>query len=123
MTIHCLLIEDDVFTQNVFALTLQRAKFKVDTVPNGEKAIQYLNDNKPDIVVVDLHLPYISGYQVIRHLRETPDLADVKIIAVTANNLAENSEEAKLADAFIVKPVDIRALAKMVEALVLPQEQ
>ena len=123
MTIHCLLIEDDVFTQNVFALTLQRAKFKVDTVPNGEKAIQYLNDNKPDIVVVDLHLPYISGYQVIRHLRETPHLADVKIIAVTANNLAENSEEAQLADAFIVKPVDIRALAKMVESLVLPQEQ
>ncbi len=123
MTIHCLLIEDDVFTQNVFALTLQRAKFKVDTVPNGEKAIQYLDDNKPDIVVVDLHLPYVSGYQVIRHLRETPRLADIPIIAVTANHLAENSEEAQLADAFIIKPVDIRALTKMVESLVLPQEQ
>ena len=118
MSIHCLLIEDDAFTRDVFSLTLRRAKMYVELAPSGEEAIAYLQKNIPDVIIVDLHLPNISGYDIINMIRSDVDLQHIHIIIVTANPSAIRTPEARLADAFLTKPVNIQDLVNTIEHLV-----
>lgn len=118
MSIHCLLVEDDAFTRDVFSLTLRRAKMTVGLAPSGEEALAYLQKYTPDVVIIDLHLPNISGYDIINLLRQDEKLQDICIIIVTANPAAIRSPEASLADAFLSKPVNIQELVNTIERLV-----
>lgn len=119
MSIHCLLVEDDAFTRDVFSLTLRRAQMHVGLAPNGEEAFAYLQKHMPDVLIVDLHLPNMSGYEIINTIRHDDKLKHLHIIIVTANPAAIRTPEAQLADIFLIKPVDIQQLVTTIEQLVL----
>jgi CheY-like chemotaxis protein len=118
MSIRCLIIEDDFFTRDVLSLTLRRAHMDVDVVASGEEALTYLSKTHPDIAIVDLHMPHVSGYDIINTIRNNEDLKHILIMIITANPSAIKSPEAQLADAFLTKPIDIGRMITTIENLV-----
>lgn len=118
MPIRCLVIEDDFFTRDVLSLTLRRAHMDVDVAASGQEALTYLKDKQPDVVIVDLHMPNISGYDIINTMRNDDNLKQIIIMIITANPSAMKTPEAKMADAFLPKPIDINKMIALIENLV-----
>lgn len=114
MSIRCLVVEDEYFTRDVLSLTLRRANIETDVVESGESALTYLESHHPDVVIVDLHMPNVNGYDVINSIRSNSMLQDVMIIIMTANPSAINSPEARKADAFLTKPLDIKRMIDLI---------
>ena len=110
MSIRCLVIEDDFFTRDVLSLTLRRAHMDVDVAASGEEALVYLKKTHPDVVIVDLHMPNVNGYDIINFMRNDENLKQITIIIITANPSALATPEAKMADAFLTKPIDINKM-------------
>jgi len=115
MPIRCLVLEDEYFTRDVLSITLRRAQIEVDLVDSGEAALAYLQHTIPDVIIVDLHMPHPNGYDVINAIRADDALKNIFIIIVTANPSAINSPEARKADAFLTKPLEIRRIVDLIE--------
>jgi len=100
-----LIIEDDADVSSILALLLEDMKAQVLTAADGTAGIAAALKQKPDLVLVDLNLPGISGLEVIRSLRATSGMGSVPIIVITGNSTVENIREtARLgADDFLVK--------------------
>lgn len=118
MSIRCLVIEDDFFTRDVLSLTLRRANMEVDVAASGQEALTYLKKSQPDVVIVDLHMPNVSGYDIINTMRNDDELKQILIIIITANPSAIGTPEAQMADAFLPKPIDIKRMIAIIENLV-----
>jgi HAMP domain-containing protein/signal transduction histidine kinase/DNA-binding response OmpR family regulator len=104
-----LLVDDDI--RNIFALTsvLERFKMTVLSAENGKEAIEKLaHNNDVDVVLMDIMLPMMDGYETIRAIREIDDFAELPIIAVTAKAMKGDREKCIAAGAsdYISKPVD-----------------
>lgn len=118
MTIRCLLVEDEFFTRDVLSLTLRRANFDVDVVEGGKQALACLEDQTYDVIIIDLHMPGLNGYDLIRIIREDEHLQHLNLVAITANPSAISSPEAQMADAFLTKPLDIKFMIERIKKLV-----
>jgi len=92
---------------------------EVDIVGSGDTALRAASENVPDLVILDLNLPVLSGTEVCRILRGKPNTADVPIIMLTART-AESDRVAGLdlgADDYVTKPFSLRELAARVRAV------
>ena len=69
---------------------LARYNFKIRTAANGQQALDAVAEKKPDLILLDLMMPGIDGYEVIRRLRESPKTADVRIVILSALNSNED---------------------------------
>jgi len=118
MSIRCLVIEDDFFTRDVLSLTLRRANMEVDVAASGQEALAYFKQTQPDVAIVDLHMPNVSGYDIINTMRNDDTLKQILIIVITANPSAIGTPEAQMADAFLQKPIDIKRMIALIENLV-----
>jgi CheY-like chemotaxis protein len=107
-------VEDDFLFSEFLSLMLERDGFKVVSVGTGKDAISTLEDLQPDLVILDLMLPDLHGWQIIEKMREQPALRDIPIIVVTA--LSSDADRTFAEDiagvhAYLTKPVapgDIR---------------
>ena len=90
-----LLVEDDQGLASVYKTRLQAEGFDVKHVPNGEDAISQTLEYKPDLILLDVMMPKISGFDVLDILRNTPETANVRIIMMTALSQDEDIEKAK----------------------------
>src|SRR6185312_16926395 len=79
-----LLVEDDDAIANVYLMRLQAEGFDVRRVGNGEDALAAALSYKPDLVLLDVMMPKVSGFDVLDILRNTPQTANLKIIMLTA---------------------------------------
>ena len=79
-----LYVEDDEALAGVYTMRLEAEGFIVKRVPNGEDALAAALEFKPDLILLDVMMPKISGYDVLDILRNTPETASVKIIMLTA---------------------------------------
>lgn len=86
-----LLVEDDDALANVYVMRLQAENFDVRRVANGEDALAAAREYMPDLVLLDVMMPKISGFDVLDILRNTPDTANLKIIMLTA--LSQDSDK------------------------------
>lgn len=100
-----LLVEDDDALANVYVTRLQAEGFEVRRVNNGEDALAAALSYKPDLVVLDVMMPKVSGFDVLDILRNTPETANLKIIMLTALSQDSDQERAKSlgADDYLVK--------------------
>ncbi len=89
-----LLVEDDDNLANVYLTRLQAENFDVKRVANGEEALSAALAYKPDLVLLDVMMPKVSGFDVLDILRNTPQTADVKIIMLTALNQENDRQRA-----------------------------
>ena len=100
-----LLVEDDDALANVYVTRLQAENFDVRRVANGEDALATALSYKPDLVVLDVMMPKVSGFDVLDILRNTPETANLKIIMLTALSQDSDKQRAESlgADDYLVK--------------------
>jgi CheY-like chemotaxis protein len=90
-----LLVEDDDNLANVYQTRLEGEGFKVVRVANGEDALQTALQAKPDLILLDVMMPKVSGFDVLDILRNTPETADTKVIMLTALSQDADKERAE----------------------------
>lgn len=117
-----LLVIDDEQEVAEFILDLLQDRFpgQIKLARDGFSAGRMLDEFLPDLVILDLHLPGIDGFQVCQNIRSDPDLKGIKILAITGYDTAENAQRilASGADAYLAKPLDAKELpAKICELL------
>ena len=90
-----LLIEDDDALANVYQTRLQAEGFDIRRVPNGEDALAATMEYKPDLILLDVMMPKVSGFDVLDILRNTPDTVNIKVIMLTALSQDSDQERAR----------------------------
>lgn len=100
-----LLVEDDDALADVYLTRLQAEGFDVRRVANGEEALAAARAYQPDLAVLDVMMPKVSGFDVLDILRNTPETGSLKIIMLTALNQESDRERATSlgADDYLVK--------------------
>jgi DNA-binding response OmpR family regulator len=91
---------------------LSRFNFKIRTAANGQLALDAVAEQKPDLILLDLMMPGIDGFEVIKRLRENPETADIRIVILSALNSNEDVVKGfnMGADDFIMKPIIMEKL-------------
>ncbi len=115
-----LIVDDERMLVETISYNLQKAGFDTISAFDGETALQQAREHKPDLIVLDVMLPKISGWEVCRALRQDPDLpAGVPVLMLTARG-EESDKVLGLelgADDYLVKPFGMRELVARVRAL------
>jgi DNA-binding response OmpR family regulator len=119
-----LVVDDDVKTVELVKLYLNRDGYRVLTAHNGNDALQLARDSKPDLIVLDLMLPGISGLEVCRILRKESDVPIIMLTAMTTDEDRLTGLDLG-ADDYVTKPFSPRELAARVRAVLrrLPGER
>lgn len=100
-----LLVEDDDNVAAMYLMRLEAEGFKVKRSANGEDALAAAREFKPDLILLDVMMPKVSGFDDLDILRNTPDMANVKIIMLTALGQEADKQRAMSlgADDYLVK--------------------
>ena len=100
-----LIVEDDDNLANVYGTRLQAEGFNTKRVANGEDALAVALQVKPNLILLDVMMPKVSGFDVLDILRNTPETANVKIVMLTALSQESDRERAKSlgVDDYLVK--------------------
>jgi len=103
--VRILLVEDDVALATAYRVRMEAEGFDVHHCPNGEEALQEALAYHPDLILLDIMMPKISGFDVLDILRNTKETAHIKIIILTALSQPSDKQRAKDlgADEFLVK--------------------
>lgn len=90
-----LLVEDDDSLANVYQVRLEAEGFEVHRVSNGEQALGAALEFKPDLILLDVMMPKVSGFDVLDILRNTPETVNIRIIMLTALSQEGDIEKAR----------------------------
>ena len=110
------IVEDDPHLLKIFTEAIRKAGYIAEGCPSGELFLECAAENPPDLVVLDLHLPGISGEDVLHRIRSTPRMQNAVIILATADPLFADvfREEA---DFVMIKPVSFGQLRDLAARL------
>jgi CheY-like chemotaxis protein len=122
-TMKILYVEDN--DDNVYMLKnrLSRAGFTVIVATDGAQGVAMATSERPDLVLMDLSLPVVDGWEATRQIKANPATKHIPVVAITANAMTGDKEKAMAAgcDDFDTKPVDMPRLLGKIKALT-PQE-
>ena len=107
-----LVVEDQEDNRQILRDLLGSAGYDLTEAENGEEAIASVARRRPDLILMDIQLPVMDGYEATRRIRTNPDLKSVPIIAVTSYALAGDEDKALAAgcDGYVTKPYSPRDL-------------
>ena len=113
-----LIVEDNEMNRDMLTRRLMRRGYTVITAVNGREGIDQARAGRPDVILMDLSLPVMDGWEAIRHIRNDPFTAAIPVIALTAHALAADHAAAFAvgADDVDTKPVDLERLIGKIEA-------
>lgn len=120
MTRRILVVEDQEDNRSILRDLLTRAGFEIIEAANGADGVTLARAEKPDLILMDIQLPVLDGYEATRRIKSDPALAATPVIAVTSYALSGDEEKAMSAgcDAYVTKPFSPRLLlAKVREFL------
>lgn len=111
-----LYVEDNPDNRKLVKRVLMVEDFVVHLAVDGPSALEFVQHTTPDIILMDINLPEMDGYEVTGQMRQMPHLVDIPIVALTANVMKQDKEKTKEAgcDGFIGKPIDIDLLPQQV---------
>jgi len=114
-----LLVEDNEMNRDMLSRRLQRRGFDVVIADNGESGVEKVTSERPDLVLMDMSLPVIDGWEATRRIKADPATASIPVIALTAHAMAEDRQQALDAgcDDYDSKPVDLSRLLSKIETL------
>ena len=113
-----LVVEDEKDLNNIITKHLKKNNFSVDSVFNGEEALEYLDYGTYDLIILDIMLPKVNGYEVIKKLRENKN--ETAVLMLTARDSIEDKIKGLDlgADDYLIKPFDFGELLARIRALV-----
>ncbi|HXH84186.1 MAG TPA: response regulator [Candidatus Tectomicrobia bacterium] len=114
-----LLIEDNEMNRDMLSRRLARRGYDVAVAVDGEQGLALARAEPPALILMDMSLPGLDGWEATRRLRAMPETRAVPVIALTAHAMAGDREKAMAAgcDDFDTKPVDLARLLEKIEAL------
>jgi len=117
-----MIIEDDVLHMKLFNDVLENQGYKTLRAADGEMGVKLARETRPDLILLDLRLPYASGFEVIRRIRNTDDLKDIPVVAVSAltDEWDENDYRSRGFDGFLAKPIVIPNFLRTVAGFINP---
>ena len=115
-----LLVEDDDDTRRVYSLMLRNAGFRVVEAANGPDAVRYALEDAPDLILMDMNLPMLDGWEAARRIRSDSVAGSTPLLAFSAliDSIADLRHDSGLFDGFIAKPVSPAELVRRVGAYV-----
>jgi two-component system, cell cycle response regulator DivK len=107
-----LIVEDNEDNLRIYSTYLTFSGFQVLEAVDGEAGIAAARSGRPDVILMDVSIPKIDGWEATRQLKADPETSHIRIIALTAHALAEDRERAVASgfDAYIAKPAEPRAV-------------
>jgi len=114
-----LLIEDNELNRDMLSRRLERRGFQVALAADGEQGVSLARAEVPDLILMDMSLPVIDGWEATRQLKSIPSLSKVPIIALTAHAMSGDREKALEAgcDDYDTKPIELPRLLEKIQAL------
>jgi len=114
-----LVVEDNELNLKLFCDLLRAHEFETEPVRDGREAVERAHAFVPDLIVMDIQLPYVSGYDLILQIKADGNLGKIPIMAVTAYAGREDEDRIRAAgaDAYVSKPISVARFVEEVNAL------
>ena len=114
-----LLVEDNEMNRDMLSRRLTRNGFEVVIAVNGQEGVDLAVSEKPDLILMDMSLPILDGWEATRQVKAHPETAKIPVIALTAHAMAQDKADALAAgcDEFDTKPVELPRLMGKINAL------
>jgi two-component system, cell cycle response regulator DivK len=114
-----LLVEDDAMNRDMLSRRLQRKGFDVVPAADGEQAIETANKIRPDLILMDMRLPRLDGWETTRRLKASEQTAQIPVVGLTAHAMANDRQKCLEAgcDEYQTKPIDFDCLLRTINEL------
>ena len=114
-----LLVEDNEMNGDMLSRRLGRSGYQVILAEDGARGVAMATSERPDLILMDMSLPVIDGWEATRRIKATPELSKIPIIALTAHAMATDRDKALAAgcDDYDTKPIELQRLLGKIEAL------
>jgi two-component system, cell cycle response regulator DivK len=114
-----LLVEDNEMNRDMLARRLQRRDFEVIVAVDGQQGVAMAQSEAPDLILMDMSLPVLDGWEATRQLKAAPETQSIPIVALTAHAMASDREKALGAgcDDYDTKPIELPRLLAKIDAL------
>jgi CheY-like chemotaxis protein len=114
-----LLVEDNEMNRDMLSRRLVRGGYEVIIAEDGAHGVVMATSDRPDLILMDMSLPVIDGWEATRRIKATPELRKIPIIALTAHAMATDRDKALEAgcDDYDTKPIELQRLLGKIETL------
>ena len=114
-----LLVEDNEMNRDMLSRRLKRRGYEVLIAVDGQQGVEMARSEAPELILMDMSLPVLDGWDATRQLKAAPETQAIPIIALTAHAMAGDREQALEAgcDDYDTKPIDLKRLLGKMEAL------
>ena len=114
-----LLVEDNEMNRDMLSRRLARKGYEVVIAVDGQQGIEMARSETPDLILMDMSLPVVDGWEATRQLKSAPETQSIPVIALTAHAMAGDREKAVEAGCndYDIKPIELPRLLEKIEAL------
>ena len=114
-----LLVEDNEMNRDMLSRRLSRNGFEILIAVNGQQGVELASSEKPDLILMDMSLPVLDGWEATRRLKANDATAKIPVIALTAHAMVADKEKALAAgcDEFDTKPIELPRLLEKINSL------
>jgi len=120
-----LLVEDNEMNWDMLSRRLRRRGYEVVVATDGRQGVELASIESPDLILMDMSLPVLDGWEATREIKQTPEIQSIPIIALTSHAMMGDREKALLAgcDDYDVKPIDFPRLLEKIQGLLGSHEE
>lgn len=117
-----LVVDDEVYIVHILEFSLRMEGYEVVTALDGEQALEKVKTERPDLIVLDIMMPKLDGYEACRRLKGSPETGDIPIILLSAKgrNVDQKIGIDAGADDYITKPFSPRKLVEKINSMLQP---
>ncbi|MGB4441152.1 MAG: response regulator [Coriobacteriia bacterium] len=119
MSKRILIVEDNPQNRYLVSFLLEQQGYELSIAEDGAQALEMLEGDAPDLILMDMQLPKVDGYEATRRIKADERLRDIPLVALTAHSMRRDEQRAIDAgcDEFVTKPVDADGLLALVSRL------
>jgi CheY-like chemotaxis protein len=110
-----LVVEDDPTLRQIYRQSLERKNYLIYEASNGEEALEKLKEIKPQVIILDMMMPGMGGPTILQKIRQNPELAQIRIVVITAYPQFRESALHYEVDQFLTKPLRPADIVKAIE--------